>query len=53
MAGMVADGITIVDDIHYIQRGYERFEEKLQGLGAKIERVQSEKELQLFKYREG
>ena len=53
MAGMVADGITIVDDIHFIQRGYERFEEKLQGLGAKIERVQSEKELQLFKYREG
>ena len=53
MAGMVAEGITIVDDIHYIQRGYERFEEKLQGLGAKIERVQSEKELQLFKYREG
>lgn len=53
MAGMAADGITIVDDIHYIQRGYERFEEKLQGLGAKIERVQSEKELQLFKYREG
>lgn len=53
MAGMVADGITIVDDIHYIQRGYERFEEKLQGLGAKIERVSSEKEIQLFKYREG
>ena len=53
MAGMVAEGITIVDDIHYIQRGYERFEEKLQGLGAKVERVQSEKELQLFKYREG
>ncbi len=53
IAGMAAEGITIVDDIHYVQRGYERFEEKLQGLGAKIERVQSEKELQLFKYREG
>ena len=53
IAGMAAEGITIVDDIHYVQRGYERFEEKLQGLGAKIERVKSEKELQLFKYREG
>lgn len=53
IAGMAAEGITIIDDIHYVQRGYERFEEKLQGLGAKIERVQSEKELQLFKYREG
>ena len=53
MAGMAAEGITIVDDIHYIQRGYERFEEKLQGLGAKIQRVDSEKEIQLFKYREG
>ena len=53
MAGMAAEGITVVDDIHYIQRGYERFEEKLQGLGAKIERVSSEKEIQLFKYREG
>lgn len=53
MAGLAAEGITIVDDIHYIQRGYERFEEKLQGLGAKIERVDSEKEIQLFKYREG
>lgn len=53
IAGMAAEGITIVDDIHYVQRGYERFEEKLQGLGAKIERVQSEKEIQLFKYREG
>ena len=53
IAGLATDGITIVDDIVYIQRGYERFEEKLQGLGAKIERVDSEKEIQLFKYREG
>ena len=32
IAGLAADGITIVDDIVYIQRGYERFEEKLSGL---------------------
>ena len=53
IAGLAAEGITIIDDIHYVQRGYERFEEKMQGLGAKMERVCSEKELQLFKYREG
>lgn len=49
IAGMAADGITIVDDIHYIQRGYEDFEGKLRGLGAQIERVSSEKEIQKFK----
>ena len=42
IAGMAADGITIVDDIVYIQRGYERFEEKLRSLGAVIERVSTE-----------
>ena len=53
IAGLAAEGITIVDDIHYVQRGYERFEEKMQGLGAKMERVDNAKDLQLFKYREG
>ena len=48
IAGLAADGITIVDDIVYIQRGYERFEEKLQSLGGMIEKVSSEKELQKF-----
>ena len=49
IAGLAADGITIVDDIVYIQRGYERFEEKLRELGAEIEKVSSEKEIQKFK----
>lgn len=53
IAGLAADGITIVDDIVYIQRGYESFEEKLRGLGAEIERVSSEKEIQKFKLRIG
>lgn len=53
IAGMATDGITIVDDIVYIQRGYERFEEKLRGLGAVIERVSSEKEIQKFKLKVG
>lgn len=53
IAGMATDGITIVDDIVYIQRGYERFEEKLRGIGAMIERVASEKEIQKFKLKVG
>ncbi|MBO5260226.1 MAG: UDP-N-acetylglucosamine 1-carboxyvinyltransferase [Agathobacter sp.] len=48
IAGMAAEGITVVDDIHYIERGYENFDGKLRGLGAKIEKVSSEKELQKF-----
>lgn len=49
IAGLAAEGITIIDDIAYIQRGYESFEEKLRGLGGLIERVSSEKEIQKFK----
>ena len=49
IAGLAADGITIVDDIVYIQRGYERFEEKLRSLGAQIEKVSTEREIQKFK----
>ena len=37
IAGMVASGVTEIDDIHYIERGYERFTEKLNALGADIE----------------
>ena len=39
MAGLVADGVTQVSDIYHIDRGYERFVEKLQNLGARVERV--------------
>ena len=53
IAGLATNGITIVDDIVYIQRGYERFEEKLRSLGAVIERVSSEKEIQKFKLKVG
>ena len=37
IAGVVASGVTEIDDIHYIERGYERFVEKLNALGAEIE----------------
>ena len=38
LAGCIASGTTIVDRIYHIDRGYERIEEKLRGLGARIER---------------
>ncbi len=53
IAGLAAEGITVVDDIVYIQRGYEDFEIKLAGLGAEIEKVSSEKEIQKFRLRVG
>ena len=53
IAGLAADGITVVDDIVYIQRGYENFEDKLRSLGAEIERVSNEKEIQKFRLRVG
>jgi UDP-N-acetylglucosamine 1-carboxyvinyltransferase len=39
IAGLVADGDTIIDRIYHIDRGYECIEEKLQLLGAKIRRI--------------
>ena len=39
LAGLVAQGETVVDRIYHIDRGYERIEEKLTGLGAEIERL--------------
>jgi len=38
LAGLVAEGDTIVDRIYHIDRGYDHIEEKLAGLGAKIRR---------------
>ena len=39
IAGLVAEGQTVVDRIYHLDRGYDRMEKKLQGLGADIERV--------------
>jgi UDP-N-acetylglucosamine 1-carboxyvinyltransferase len=41
LAGLVAEGVTEVAEIHHIDRGYVRFEEQLRSLGADIERVES------------
>ena len=53
IAGLAAEGFTVVDEIGYIQRGYEHFEEKLRGLGAQIEKVDSDKEAQKFRLKIG
>ncbi|MCI6713758.1 MAG: UDP-N-acetylglucosamine 1-carboxyvinyltransferase [Lachnospiraceae bacterium] len=53
IAGLAADGITTVDDIKYIERGYEDFHLKLQGLGAQIDKIATERELQKFKLKVG
>ncbi len=49
IAGLAAEGITTVDDIKYVERGYEDFHIKLQNLGAMIDKVDSERGLQKFK----
>ena len=49
IAGLAAKEITIIDDIMYVERGYEEIEKKLRNLGAMIEKVSSEKEIQKFK----
>ena len=40
IAGLVADGVTVVDRIYHLDRGYDRMETKLRGIGADIERIQ-------------
>jgi UDP-N-acetylglucosamine 1-carboxyvinyltransferase len=40
LAGLVADGETVVDRVYHLDRGYFRIEQKLAGLGARIERIQ-------------
>ena len=53
IAALVANDFSVVSYIKYIQRGYEKFDEKLRGLGARIEKVETDKEIQKFKLRIG
>ena len=53
MAALAAEGFSVIEEIHYIQRGYEDFEMKLQSLGAQIEKVESERDVQKFKLKVG
>jgi UDP-N-acetylglucosamine 1-carboxyvinyltransferase len=38
-AGLAAEGITEIEDIHYIERGYETLDHRLRGIGADIVRI--------------
>lgn len=49
VAGLAAEGVTLVNEIHYVERGYEDFVEKLKALGAMIEIVENEHDLNKFK----
>ena len=49
IAALAAEGFSTVDDIKYIERGYEDFHLKLQSLGAQIELVETDKDFQKFK----
>ncbi len=51
IAGLASEGFTVVEQIHYIERGYENFEEKLRGLGAIIEKMDADDERAQQKFR--
>jgi UDP-N-acetylglucosamine 1-carboxyvinyltransferase len=42
LAGMAAEGVTTIQGLHHLDRGYDKLEEKLQLLGANLKRVQAE-----------
>ncbi|MBO7336115.1 MAG: UDP-N-acetylglucosamine 1-carboxyvinyltransferase [Lachnospiraceae bacterium] len=51
IAGLTAEGVSIVENVSYIERGYENFEKKLAGLGAVVKKVDSEDERAMRKFR--
>ena len=53
IAGLSAEGTTVIDDIRFIERGYEDFHIKLQSLGAQIEKIVTERELKKFRLKTG
>lgn len=53
IAALAAEGVSVIDEIKYIERGYEDFEIKLRGLGATIEKVSGEAQAQKFRLKIG
>ena len=51
LAGLAAEGYTQINGIKYIQRGYEDFDLKLKGLGADIQKIDSEDSERILKFR--
>ncbi len=50
MAGLAAEGITYVDQIQYVERGYENFEDKIRQLGGCMEKVDADDERAIRKF---
>ena len=50
IAGLQAEGVTVIEDIAYILRGYENFDGKLRSLGAEIKKAESEREIEKFTF---
>ncbi len=53
LAGLAADGFTVVNHIEYVLRGYEDFDEKLRELGAEIAIAEDDRDIHKFKMRVG
>lgn len=53
IAALAAEGVSVIDDIKYIERGYEDFPLKLKALGAQIIKTSTEKEVQKFRLKTG
>jgi UDP-N-acetylglucosamine 1-carboxyvinyltransferase len=53
IAALAAEGVSVIDDIKYIKRGYEDFDEKVRGLGGQMEIVDTDRDVQKFKLRVG
>ncbi len=51
IAALAAEGVSLIDDIRYVKRGYEDFDTKVRSLGGEMEIVDSERSLQKFKLR--
>lgn len=49
LAGLCADGETLITDVRYIERGYDHFDEKLRSLGAKIDKIEMEDPVEVAK----
>ena len=53
LAALAAEGFSEIEDIIYIQRGYEDFDGKLRSLGASIQIVSDDREAQKFRLKTG
>lgn len=51
VAGLVAEGYTTIDSIHFIERGYENFEGKITALGASMEKIPVDDERAVMKFK--